>query len=557
MQEPNNTFGDETPYGVGPREERKGAYSHFLGQDGRPIQAATDFDGMPGGSEVSPANQPMKGPKPKRPDSPKNYELQTFNRWDKPKDPLFHIARKTAFKQGAGMVGMKEDIFNAIAQFASQNDVDRYFFDQAKSGNPPDKLIDHIFDYKDQQAEVARKFEANQAAALSNRLVEPEGSDVDETWNAYQKSLNQSPVAEPILKKARIGDAEAIIGLATVLLGGLGIAPDVLTGLSYGAKRVADEENEDAQTKYRNDVNNQNANIDALKTAYLKSKSDRDLEAQKRKREYEERQRGFVAKDTELTGQAQKIEAIQSDIDQVVSDSLRQFPKSTDWSDKAINSLHESAIQIARRYPRPDELPSEFEQRVTGIYRAMRQQAGEAVSELAKREKREAMAFSFVHKPTADYAGMDEDGKVNEINRQMIEQLLAFKAQGGTIPERIFLDAILNDTLRKSKNVPLDQKQLSEKKEGNPPKKNKASAIGQPTSLSGTYVSNDPNAIAPLTQAQKKIAIRQISEYAKQMKGFPKDEAKYTEAQLRIANEKSKLESLVYGGSVPLEPKRT
>ena len=97
---------------------------------------------------------------------------------------------------------------------------------------------------------------------------------------------------------------------------------------------------------------------------------------------------------------------------------------------------------------------------------------------------------------------------------------------------------------------------MSQKKES-PPNDLRLLASGRPAPLGGDYVRNDPKAITPLTQAQRKNAIRRISEYAKQMKGYPKDEAKYTEAQLRIANEKSKLESLVYGGSVPLEPKRT
>jgi hypothetical protein len=64
---------------------------------------------------------------------------------------------------------------------------------------------------------------------------------------------------------------------------------------------------------------------------------------------------------------------------------------------------------------------------------------------------------------------------------------------------------------------------------------------------------NAPDAIAPLTQAEKRKAKGQIAAYERQMKSFPEDPDKYTPAQKAIAEAKARLEKVIHE-VLPLEP---
>ncbi|MEI7987020.1 MAG: hypothetical protein WCI55_15440 [Armatimonadota bacterium] len=64
---------------------------------------------------------------------------------------------------------------------------------------------------------------------------------------------------------------------------------------------------------------------------------------------------------------------------------------------------------------------------------------------------------------------------------------------------------------------------------------------------------NDPDAIVPLTQAEKRKAKKQIAHYERLMKSFPDDPDQYTPAQKALLEVKRKLEKLVYEVE-PLEP---
>lgn len=64
---------------------------------------------------------------------------------------------------------------------------------------------------------------------------------------------------------------------------------------------------------------------------------------------------------------------------------------------------------------------------------------------------------------------------------------------------------------------------------------------------------NDPDAIVPLTQAEKRKAMKQIAHYERLMKSFPDDPDEYTPSQSAILEAKQKLEKLVHEVE-PLEP---
>ena len=64
---------------------------------------------------------------------------------------------------------------------------------------------------------------------------------------------------------------------------------------------------------------------------------------------------------------------------------------------------------------------------------------------------------------------------------------------------------------------------------------------------------NDWDAIVPLTQAEKRKAMKQIAHYEHLTKSFPDDPDRYTPAQKAILEAKQRLEKLVYEIQ-PLEP---
>jgi len=202
-------------------------------------------------------------------------------------DPFADIVKLSSFNPVTVAVA------NVVADSNNQQYSEKSFFEAAQEGVSPVQHIEKI--NQATQEEKLRKAMADMAG-LKPETVSSTGYDNANT--AYGNELGNNPQV-PELVKPKIGDNQALIGLLATALGGLGVAPEILKGLTDGAQKQADQENQQNQYNYQTQEKQHQQKLRGLefgvKTAGQKYSN--DVEAANRNYVNEYRKRGIEVDD--------------------------------------------------------------------------------------------------------------------------------------------------------------------------------------------------------------------------------------------------------------------
>jgi hypothetical protein len=269
----------------------------------------------------------------------------------------------------------------------------------------------------------------------------PNSKEINDNYDQYIASLKKVPETAKAIEKARIGNPEAIIGLAAVLLGGIGVAPQILAGLSLGSKREADRKNAENQRNYSlseqkriDEINRTKANLEASQGRYRMQDAIFD-------QEYRDKMRAASQKVADATDKVTERDRLRkaskdarakelSDAKLMIRKMIFEATTSGNWNDKTQEQLTRMVYQIAWNHGRPD-LPvwnPQFKEQIARYANSIRDEFSAEIEE-AKRKSRK-FQFSFENgRWSPEFPNRQGNDKRAEFKYEFDRQLAAFERE--------------------------------------------------------------------------------------------------------------------------------
>ncbi len=398
-------------------------------------------------------------------------------------DPTAHIARIARYFEGAKIEPLEVAVAQVLSEQHNIGAMKETMFAQAKNGKSPFTFVGNMLAQEDAERRASQETAGQFAlsgpngdltsdqppgypplpqtepdfppedldAALMNAEADrarikphhPNSQEINDNYDRYIESLKKVPETAKAIEKARIGNPEAIVGLAAVLLGGLGVAPQVLAGLSLGSKREANRRNAENQRKFAlseqkriDEVNRSKGILSASLGQYKMQDAIFDQEYREKMQVANQKVANAARKVTDRDrlqkaskdARSKELSTSKSMVRKLIVDA----GQSGTWSDKTMEQFTRMVYQIAWDHGRPD-LPvwnPQFKEQIARYAKSIRDEFSSDIELATRRSKK--FQFSFENgRWSPDFPNRQGNDKLTEFKYEFDRQLGNFEREIG------------------------------------------------------------------------------------------------------------------------------